>query len=506
MNDRIREFAQANPWPAAIVAGLLGLAALALLAVAARAGLKAAKAGVGAFKERRYAQGRLTVAQIVSTIGALIATAVGANTAWRFAGEHLHITNTVERASLFLAGEVMLFGLALMARQNLHNKEMERTGLPGVLVWVLSGFLAVPAVSESDSFAGAAWRIVLGPLGAALLWHLAMGIELRQADEKRKNNGIAARIVRRFQQQLLARLGIAEHDKDAQELIEERARSRAAELTDKYRALKPEQLNGRKGRKLRARMRTTLRAAGVATNPERKRLLLADLAVSSHAPALVDLKFKSPWDVPELPAAPAGPASEEVSEEERMFAAFRAYVAEHGFPAAPFPAADHPLPASKDGVEEELRRMVDEATAEQEHDEDGPDDDGPKGPGGAPLPQQMSDGESVLNALVWSKDEEQAPQQQAGQEQEPDPVLNEEGVEQARHIEALQSPELEKNADAIRYAMKQTGSSVAGQLVRWLAEHGREGVNEGQAYRVAKKQVEEQRRSNVRPLRPTPGA
>ncbi|MEJ8654895.1 hypothetical protein WKI65_44365 [Streptomyces sp. MS1.AVA.3] len=493
MTDWIEGFAEANPWPAALVGVLLGLAALGLLVVAAKAGVKA-------FKVRRYAQGRLTVAQIVSTIGALIATGVGANTAWRFAGEHLHITDVVERGSLFLAGEVMLFGLALMARQNLHNKEMERAGLPGVLVWVLSGFLAVPAISESDSFAGAAWRIVLGPLGAALLWHLAMGIELRQAEESRENNGICARILRRFQQQLLARLGIAEHDKDAQELIEERARSRAAELADKYRALDEKKLKGRKGSKLRAKMRTTLREAGVATNPERKRLLLADLAVSSHAPALVNLEFESPWvDVPELTAAPT--AVTEMSEEERMYAAFRAYIAEHGTVPGPLQleAGGDPLPASQGDLDAEWKRIT---NAVKTDDQDGPDDDGgPEGPGGgAPIPeQQAGDADAALNATVWEQQEQDVEPQP-----EPEPVLNEVDAEQGRHIEALQ--ELKTNADAIRYAMEVTGSSVAGQLVRWLAEHGREGVNEGQAYRVAQKQVEEQRRSNVRPLRPTPGA
>ncbi|WP_157879003.1 hypothetical protein [Streptomyces sp. CT34] len=496
MTDWIEGFAEANPWPTALVGVLLGLAALALLVVAAKAGVKA-------FRTRRYAQGRLTVAQIVSTIGALIATGVGANTAWRFAGEHLHITDVVERGSLFLAGEVMLFGLALMARQNLHNKEMGRAGLPGVLVWVLSAFLAVPAISESDSVAGAAWRIVLGPLGAALLWHLAMGIELRQAEENRENNGIGARILRRFQQQLLARLGIAEHDKDAQELIEERARSRAAELADEYRALDEKKLNGRKGRKLRAKMRTTLREAGVATNPERKRLLLADLAVSSHAPALVNLEFESPWvDVPELTAAPVATAPE-LSVEERMYAAFRAYVAEHGaLPVGPLQleAGGDPLPASQGDLDEEWKRITDAVKAD---DQDGPDDDGgPEGPGGgAPLPeQQAGDAEAVLNATVWEQQEQDVePQPEA------EPVLSQEEIDRARHIKALKSEELETNADAIRYAIRETGTTVAGQLVRWLAQHGREGVNEGQAYRVAKKQVEEQRRSNVRPLRPTPG-
>ncbi|MFD9684106.1 hypothetical protein ACFWAD_29860 [Rhodococcus sp. NPDC059969] len=489
MTGWIGDFAEANPWPVAIGAVVVGLALLALLAVGAKAGVKA-------FKTRRYTQGRMTVAQIVATIGALGATGVGANTAWRFAGEHLHITHAGERAALFLVGEVMLFGLALMARQNLHNAEMRRTGLPGTLVWVLSAFLAVPAISESDSAAGAAWRIVLGPMGAALLWHLAMGIELRHSgEENAENNGVAARILRRFQQQLLARLGIAEHDKDAEELIQERARSRAAELADRYRGLNEKQLKGWRGRRLRSKLRATLRRADVAGNPERKRLLLADLAVSSHAPALVELVHPSPWvEAPEVTAPPAAPAAELTSSEERMFEVFRTYLAQHGSAAALQLEAGNPLPASKDGVDEALEQLLEEASKS----EDGPDDDDdPKGPGGAPSPE-ADDSDAVLNATVWAQ------QQAPVVEQEREPVLSREEMERAAHTAKLQEPELSKNSDAIRYAISVTGTTVAGQLVRWLALHGREGVNEGQAYRVAKKQVEE-RRSNIRQLRPTSG-
>ncbi|MFI5867687.1 hypothetical protein [Streptomyces sp. NPDC051546] len=478
---------------------MVGLALLALLAIVVKATVKA-------FKARRYGQGRLTAAQMVTTFAALLATGVGANTAWRFAGTKLHITNEWERAGLFLVGEVMLFGLALMARQNLHNKQLGRTGLPGTLVWVLSGFLAVPAIAESKSFGEAAWRIVLGPLGAAMLWHLAMGIELRQSKEDALNNGVAARILRRFQQQLLSRLGIAEHDKDAEELIQERARSQAAELTDRYLGMTEKQLEGRRGRRLRSKLRATLRRADVAGNPERKRLLLADLAVSAHAPALVKLEHESPWiDKPVLTAGPAVPAlaAGTADEEERAYEMFRSFISTTGsFPTwqqlRELEEGNHPLPASDLSVEETstveaLERLLEEASKE-----DGPDDDDdPKGPGGAPNPE-MDDSEAVLNATVWAQQESPVV------EQEREPVLSREEFEQAQHTAKLQEPELAKNSDAIRYAISVTGTVVAGQLVRWLALHGRPGVNEGQAYRVAKKQVEE-RRSNIRQLRPTSG-
>ena len=485
MTSWIEGFAEANPWPAVLAAVVVALAGLALLARGSRAAVKG-------FKARRYAQGRLTVAQMVSVVGALGATGVGANTAWRFAGEHLDITNVYERAGLFLVGEVMLFGLALMARQNLHNPTMNRTGLPGTLVWVLSGFLAVPAISESDSFAGAAWRIVLGPLGAALLWHLAMGIELRQSgDEDAVNQGVGAKILRRVQQQILSWLGVAEQDVTAEELSRERARKRAAELVDRIGSLSEKKRKGRQGRRLNSKLRMALRHAGVAGNPEYKQLLLEDLAVSAHAPALVSLEHTSPWDdVQALPAtqAPALPALE-AGEMERLFSALRAHAADQ--------ANEHPLPASEIDVDEELKQLTSGTPKE-----DGPDDDGgPEGPGGgAPAPQGADDSDAVLNATVWAQ------QKATESEFEPEPVLSQDDPERARHIEALKDPELATNAAAIRYAVQETGSSVAGQLVRWLAEHGREGVNEGQAYKVAKKYFDDQRTTNIRPLRPTTGA
>jgi hypothetical protein len=318
-----------------------------------------------------------------------------------------------------------------------------------------------------------------------------MGIELRQSgEEDAVNQGVGAKILRRVQQQILSWLGVAEQDVTAEEISRERARKRAAELVDRIGGLDEKKRTNRKGRKLNSKLRMALRQAGVAGNPEYKRLLLEDLAVSAHAPALVALEHDSPWDdvqaltAPQIPALPAL----EAGEIERLLGALRTHSADQ--------ASEHPLPASEIDVDEELKQLTSGTK------KDGPDDDGgPQGPGGgAPAPQGADDSDAVLNATVWAQDAVTKP------ELEPEPVLTQEDLERAGHIEALKSPELATNADAIRYAVKATGSSVAGQLVRWLSEHGREGVNEGQAYRVAKKYFEDQRKTNVRSLRPTTGA
>lgn len=470
MSSWIGSFTEANPWPAVAAVVVLGLAALLVLARVVRAALAAGTSP-------RTPKGRPTAAQVVATIGALGATGVGANTAWRFAGEHLHISNLWERGGLFLVGEVMLFGLALMARQNLNDPKMRRTGLPGTLVWVLSGFLAVPAISESDSVAGAAWRIVLGPLGAALLWHLAMGIELRHgSDESVENTGFAAKLMRRLAQQILSWLGVAEQDVTAEELARERARSRAAELVDRLGALDDKKRTGRKGASLRRQLRTTLRKAGVAGDQERRQLLLDDLAVSSHAAALVELEHPSPWEDPAPAAAPNA-----------LYAVVRTYVAEHqAFPStAMLQSLERALPpASSDDLEVELRRLTEG--------EDGPDDDGPRGPGGgAPrpearerllqklgLPLDRPDEEVMADLGIWSE-----PKQQP----ELDPAVQ----------QALASAP--SDAARVRFAMQHLQSSVTGDVVRWLREYGY-AVNRGSAHQVIGKQVEEQRRSNVTPL------
>jgi hypothetical protein len=469
MTDRIGVFASANPWPTAVVAVVLGLAVVALL-------VRAGRAGAEAFRERRR-EGRVTVAQVVATVGALVTTGVGANTAWRFAGSHLHVTNVWERGSLFLAGEVMLFGLALMARQNLHNPSMRRTGLPGTLVWVLSGFLAVPAIAESNgSFAGAAWRIVLVPLGAALLWHLAMGIELRQSDGEAQNRGFLAVLLRRVQQLLLSWLGVSQ-DLDAQEIARNRALVRAAALAEKYAALCPSERKkeGWRARRVARRLQRKLRAAGVATDAEQRARLMAYRAVSQHARGLARITLDSPWELPAVVPAAPGPQG------------------------APFPASRAVLPVGD--VDEEWRRLTAAAAGTVSGTgEGGPDDDGPGGPdgpgGGAPEP---AGAEAVAAATVWAElgDQEQP-------EADPEPALTAEDLERLQHTEVLRH--LETHADAIRYAIAQTGSTVAGELVRWLALHGREGVNAGQAYKVAQRHVQRQRETNIRPLRPTQGS
>ncbi|MER8003041.1 hypothetical protein [Streptomyces sp. NPDC095613] len=239
--------------------------------------------------------------QTAVTIGALVCTGVGINTAWGFTHTHLNITDTFTRIALCGTGEIVLIALGLAARDNL--KREQAPGMPGLLVWIITGFLAVPAFAEGAATAegfwqgltAGAWRAVFGPIGAALLWHLAMGLEIRAANATARSMSVLARLGRRLSQKLLATFGIADTDTTTTELLTRRALTQAANLSDRYAALSEKRKGGWYGRWLLRRLRAALRTARVASDGNQKEALLADLAVSSHAPSLATLKHSSPW-------------------------------------------------------------------------------------------------------------------------------------------------------------------------------------------------------------------
>lgn len=244
----------------------------------------------------------LSAGRVAVTVGALVCTGVGLNTAWGFTHTYLGITDTFTRNALCGAGEIVLIALALAARDNI--KRDHAAGLPGILVWAITGFLAVPAFAEGAAAAtgfwsalvAGSWRAAFGPLAAALLWHIAMGLEIKAADATARSMSVLARLGRRLGQKLLAAFGIADTDTTTTELLRERARVKAANLTDRYNALSDSRQSGWHGRWIRRRLRAALRAANVAHDERQKAALLADLAISSHAPTLAKLAHDNPWE------------------------------------------------------------------------------------------------------------------------------------------------------------------------------------------------------------------
>ncbi|MGW3248267.1 hypothetical protein [Streptomyces sp. NPDC001070] len=114
-------FDQSSQYPLAV--GLFVLVQLAVVVLAAvlfrRRRLRAADAQPGNGKKQKRKDERHPVAVVVAALAVAACTAYSGDTSWRFAEEHLGMHSLRERGFLFFAGELALFGCALMARSNM---------------------------------------------------------------------------------------------------------------------------------------------------------------------------------------------------------------------------------------------------------------------------------------------------------------------------------------------------------------------------------------------------
>ncbi|NNN34654.1 hypothetical protein HLK59_30705 [Streptomyces sp. S3(2020)] len=228
----------------------------------------------------------------VAALAALNCTAYSADTSWRFAADYLDMGGTVERAMMFSAAELALFATALMARQNLRTQGAP--GLPGGLVWVITGVQIIPSYAESGSVGGTV-RAFVGPVMAAVLWHLAMGIELRLHKPDAASQGLIATLGREGRERLLSRLGIATRNRDAAQITRDRATRQAVALASLLASM-PEELRERgRGRRITHRLQSALARSGVGTDPAQRRALLEQLAARRHATELATVPLPSPW-------------------------------------------------------------------------------------------------------------------------------------------------------------------------------------------------------------------
>ncbi|MDG9705526.1 hypothetical protein [Streptomyces sp. DH37] len=268
-------WAAAHPLPATAAV----LLALALAAVAVwllvRVGRRAAR--------------RVPAAVLAASLAAVACTAYSADTSWRFATHSLGMVSTAERAAMFAAAELALFAVALMARQNLRTTGAP--GTPGVLVWVITGVQIIPAYAESG-FVGGTVRAVVGPVLAALLWHLAMGIELRHAKPGAGSESLPAVLAREIRERLLSRLGLAVRDRSAEEITRDRATVRAVALAAKLADMGPD---ARGRARVARRLSVAVGKAQAGADPERRRMLLELLAARRHAASLAVIDLPSPW-------------------------------------------------------------------------------------------------------------------------------------------------------------------------------------------------------------------
>jgi hypothetical protein len=210
--------------------------------------------------------------------------------------------------AMFASAELALFATALMARQNMTTQGAP--GVPGTLVWIITSVQVIPAYAESGLIGGTV-RAFVGPVMAATLWHLAMGIELRLKSPGTASSGLLATIGREARERLLSRLGIAARDRDAAQITRDRATQRAVALAARLAELSPEQRAGRRGRRLTRRLSKAIGQAAVGTDTAQRAQLLEQLAARRHALALATVPLPSPWS-PEydargpVPSPPTG--------------------------------------------------------------------------------------------------------------------------------------------------------------------------------------------------------
>ncbi|MCX4501138.1 hypothetical protein OOK53_01285 [Streptomyces anulatus] len=231
----------------------------------------------------------------VAALAALGCTAYSAETSWFFAADYLGMTDTVQRAAFFSTAELALFANALLARQNLRNQGAP--GVPGTLVWVLTGVQIIPAYAESGPVGGTV-RAIVGPVMAAMLWHLAMGIELRLHKPDASSQGLLATLGREVRERLLSRLGVATRNRDAAQITRERATERAGALASRLAKMPEKDRANRYGRRIERRLETALSRSGVGSDPGQRRALLEQLAARRHAAALASVALPSPWTQP----------------------------------------------------------------------------------------------------------------------------------------------------------------------------------------------------------------
>jgi hypothetical protein len=244
-------------------------------------------------KARRRSDGRTPAAVVVASLAAIACTAYSADTSWRFAEHSLDMVSTTERGAMFAAAELALFACALMARQNLRTQGAP--GTPGILVWVITGVQVIPAYAESGIVGGTV-RAVVGPVLAALLWHLAMGIELRHAKPGTDSGSLPALLAREARERLLSRLGLATRDRSAEQITRDRWTVKAVGLAAKLADMGPKD----RGRaRVARRLSVAVGNAQAGASEEQRTKLLELLAARRHASSLATIDLASPWETGE---------------------------------------------------------------------------------------------------------------------------------------------------------------------------------------------------------------
>ncbi|MFJ2515592.1 hypothetical protein ACIPEL_36245 [Streptomyces griseoviridis] len=277
-----------------------------------------------------YLAHRTSSTVLAAGLGAAICTGFSADTSWRFA-DHTLGMETRERAWLFAAGEIVLVVCAIMARANKRATATEdqagTPGVPGVMVWSIAGVQVVPAFTESGMVGGLV-RAVFGPVMAALLWHLAMGLEIRVTRPEALSTGLPAQIGHELRERLLSYLGLATRGRTAAQVSRDRATARAVRLASRRRL----------GWWGRAALKASVARSGAAVNAEQRHRLLQLLGARRGATALREMALPTPWaDVPApapYPGTPLGVTGAHLRRLDPVDAVLQVHAAHPDLPAA----------------------------------------------------------------------------------------------------------------------------------------------------------------------------
>jgi hypothetical protein len=303
MASAIRNAAADNTAVAAVIA-------LAIAAIICTATWGAWRTASRAARSARHALDGTPASVVVAAVAAVACTAYTADTSWRFAAQYLDMGSTAERAAMFAAAELALFACALLARQHIRQTATDdqpgRAGTPGLLVWVITGVQVIPAFAVSGTVGGIV-RAFVGPFMAALLWHLAMGIEIRHARPGALRYGLLATIARELRERLLSWLGLATRDRSAEQITRDRWTVRAVTYAAR---LADTPLGGgwwttRRRSRLASRLSVAVGRAQVGAEPEQRRMLLELLAARRHAATLATVTLPSPWQADTAPDSAA---------------------------------------------------------------------------------------------------------------------------------------------------------------------------------------------------------
>ena len=267
---------------------------------------------------------RTSGAVLAAGLGAIVCTAYTADTSWRFAEHRLGMVNPDERLVMFAAGEGALLACAVMARANKKATAVDGSagtpGVPGVLVWCITGVQTIPAFAESGFWAGIV-RAAIGPVMAGLLWHLAMGLEIRIARPEALSTGLPAQIGHELRERLLSYLGLAVRGRTAAQVSRDRATARAVRLASRKHL----------GPWGRAALKASVARSGAAIDGTQRHQLLQLLAARRNAAALRTVDVASPWvpqPVPEpYPSTPLGVTGAELRRMDPMDAVLQVHAA-----------------------------------------------------------------------------------------------------------------------------------------------------------------------------------